>query len=68
MHHGAWFNPMKTPKGRIDVHGNSNTLTPDIPTSKLARGNNANTGMAQISKWAEELPPVTCFQQPVCKL
>ena len=68
VQHGAWFNPMKTPKGRIDVEGNSNALTIDKPTSKLARGNISSTGNVQVTKWTGELPPVTVFEQPRRKL
>ena len=68
VQHGAWFDPRKTPKGRIDVEGNSNSLTIDKPTSKLARGNVSSTGNVEVTKWTDELPPVTVFVQPRRKL
>lgn len=68
VQHGAWFDPQKTAKGRIDVQGNSNSLTMDKPTSKLARGNVSSTGIVQVSKWTEELPNVSVFVQPKRKL
>ena len=68
VQHGAWFDPKKTPKGRIDVEGNSNSLTIDKPTSKLARGNVSSTGNVEVTKWTDELPPVMVFVQPRRKL
>ena len=64
VHHGAWFDPQNLAEGRIDVHGNSNTLTMDVPTSKLACGNIASTANVEVSKWTKELPRVTVYEQP----
>ena len=38
LHHGAWFDPAVLDGKEIDVHGNPNSLTQDIPTSSLACG------------------------------
>ena len=62
--HGAWFEPENTPQGRIDVHGNANTLTIDVPTSKIARGNTANTANVSVTRWKGEIPPVLVHDQP----
>lgn len=64
IQHGAWFDPQKTAAGVVDVEGNSNSLTLDKPTSKLARGNISSTGIVQVSKWTEPLPAVKVFVQP----
>lgn len=64
IQHGAWFDPQKTAVGVVDVEGNSNSLTLDKPTSKLARGNISSTGIVQVSKWTEPLPFVKVFVQP----
>lgn len=68
VQHGAWFDPQNTAQGRIDVEGNSNSLTMDKPTSKLARGNVSSTGIVEVTKWTEELPTVSVFVQPRRKL
>jgi anaerobic selenocysteine-containing dehydrogenase len=62
--HGAWFEPENTPAGRIDVHGNANTIAIDVITSKIARGNVSSTGNVEVSLWKDEVPPVRIFNQP----
>ncbi len=64
VHHGAWFDPQTTENGRVDVHGNANSLTMDVPTSRLAQGNVASTGNVQVEKWTAELPDVAIWEQP----
>lgn len=64
VHHGAWFAPMDVNGRRIDVHGNSNTLTMDVPTSSLACGNIASTALVEVEKWKGELPRVYVYDQP----
>lgn len=64
VHHGAWFAPKDLPEGRIDIHGNSNTLTMDEPTSSLACGNIASTALVEVSKWTKELPDCYVYTQP----
>ena len=64
LHHGAWFDPQHVKGRRIDVHGNSNTLTMDEPTSKLACGNIASTANVEVSKWNGDIPPVSVYQAP----
>lgn len=64
VHHGAWYNPVKTEYGVVDVRGNSNTLVLDKPTSRLARGNLASTANVQVELWKGAVPPVTVYDQP----
>ena len=64
VHHGAWYDPQKTAEGLVDVHGNSNTLTMDEPTSNLACGNIASTALVEVERWQGELPPVKVFLAP----
>ncbi len=64
LHHGAWYNPVKTARGVVDVRGNSNTLTLDKPTSKLARGNLASTANVEVELWKGDVPAVTVYNQP----
>lgn len=67
VYHGAWYTPV-TIKGReIDVHGCTNTLTLNKPTSKLANGNIASTANVQVSKWTGELPEVYTWHEPAFK-
>ena len=66
VHHGAWYCPEEPgEEGSLDVHGCDNVLTIDIPSSKLACGNVANTSLVRIEKYdEEELPPVYVHHQP----
>ncbi len=64
VHHGAWFAPLDTDGLRVDVHGNSNTLTMDEPTSSLACGNIASTALVEVEKWTKALPRVYVYDQP----
>ena len=66
IHHGAWY-CLEEPgdEGSLDLHGCDNVLTIDIPSSKLACGNVANTSLVRIEKYdEEELPPVYVHHQP----
>ncbi len=67
VHHGAWYSPMKVNGREIDIHGNSNTLTLDKPTSKLANGNIASTANVRVTKWTGEVPPVYTWFEPTFK-
>ena len=64
IHHGAWYSPQKVHGHTIDVRGNSNTLTMDKPTSKLACGNIASTALVQVTKWTKELPHIEVYDAP----
>lgn len=68
VHHGAWYSPMKVNGREIDIHGNSNTLTLNKPTSKLANGNIASTANVQVSKWTGEVPVVYTWYEPGMKM
>ena len=61
LRHGAWYAPVETEDGTLDVRGNSNTLTLDEPTSKLACGNIASTALVEVSKWTGERHDVYVF-------
>ncbi|MGI9605711.1 MAG: molybdopterin-dependent oxidoreductase [Acidimicrobiales bacterium] len=65
MSTGAWFDPVDLPAGSTCVHGNPNTFTADIPTSRLAQGCTAHTCMVQVERFEGEAPPVTAFDPPV---
>lgn len=45
-------------------YGSANVLTLDIPTSKLANGNCAHTGLVNVEKYTGALPEVTAFTPP----
>ncbi len=61
---GAWFAPAETQHGLVDVHGSSNSLTQDIPTSSLAQGNVSNTILCQVEKWTGDIPEMYVWDQP----
>ncbi|MFY0595599.1 MAG: molybdopterin-dependent oxidoreductase [Cognatishimia sp.] len=65
---GAWLDLQETKQGRIDVHGNPNTLTIDKGTSGLAQGNIAHTTLVEIELWRDKLPDIRVFDPPsFCK-
>lgn len=65
VHHGAWYEPVKMTDGTLlDIHGNSNTLTMDIPTSDLACGNVASSGLVSVTKYTGKLSEIKVWDQP----
>ncbi len=62
---GAWYDPADpAQEGALDVHGNANMLTRDVPTSRVGQGNTAQTVLVQIEKFTGEAPPVSAFRPP----
>ncbi|MFK7841476.1 MAG: molybdopterin-dependent oxidoreductase [Sphingorhabdus sp.] len=62
---GSWYDPENADEEISHcVHGNPNTLTKDIGTSRLAQGPSAHSCLADIEKYEGELPPVQVFDQP----
>lgn len=53
VRHGAWYEPKEIDGRSIDVGGCSNTLTPDIPTSRFTCGNVASCGLADVEKYVQ---------------
>ena len=65
IRHGAWYDPEEPGEiGSLDVHGCDNVLTIDIPSSKLANGNVANSTQVKVERWTDELPRVRVWSQP----
>ena len=64
VRHGAWFDPQVVNGELIDVHGQANVLTADVPTSSLANGNNASTAVVQVSLWKGPVPQLKAFECP----
>lgn len=65
IRHGAWYDPVEPGKiGSLDAHGCDNVLTIDIPSSRLANGNVANSSLVKVEKFEDELPRVTVWEQP----
>ena len=62
---GAWYEPLDSSDPySLEIHGNPNTLTRDIGTSKLAQGPTAHSCLVEIELFAEALPEIRSFQQP----
>ncbi|TWP32578.1 molybdopterin-dependent oxidoreductase, partial [Leekyejoonella antrihumi] len=56
---GAWYDPIDpSDVNSLCVHGNPNTLTPDIGTSRLAQGCSGQHALVQIEKFEGPLPPI----------
>ncbi|MEF2074729.1 trimethylamine-N-oxide reductase TorA [Consotaella aegiceratis] len=65
LHEGGWLSPVEPGKvGSLDAYGDANCLAIDVGTSKLAQGNCGHTGVADIEKYAGDLPEVTVFAPP----
>jgi len=66
VHEGAWYDPDKPGEvGALCKHGNVNLVTLDKGTSKLARGNVANTVLVDVEKLPGRAPRVTAFTGPI---
>lgn len=63
MCQGSWYNPDK--KG-LCLHGDVNVLIADIPSSKLACGNQA-TALVEVEKYTKDIPALDLFRQPKFK-
>ncbi|MFC9458351.1 molybdopterin-dependent oxidoreductase [Streptomyces sp. NPDC056983] len=63
---GAWFDPAPdTPDSRpLCVHGNPNTLTADLPTSRLTQGCTGQQALVEMERYEGEPPPVTVRNPP----
>lgn len=53
MGHGAWYEPTHIGEMEIDAGGNTNTLTPDIETSRLSGGNVASGARVEVVGFAD---------------
>lgn len=51
---GAWLTP--TGNEGMDIAGNPNVLTPDVPTSQFSQGCSAYTCLVRIERYAGDLP------------
>jgi biotin/methionine sulfoxide reductase len=60
LHTGAWYDPVDG----MCIHGNPNTLTQDVGTSRLGQGPSAQSCLVQIEMWREPLPPVRVHDAP----
>ncbi|MEU6764057.1 molybdopterin-dependent oxidoreductase [Streptomyces sp. NPDC046853] len=62
---GAWFDPAPGDDGPpLCVHGNPNTLTADIPSSRLTQGCTGQHALVQAARYEGAAPPVTVRQPP----
>ncbi|MCM2477263.1 molybdopterin-dependent oxidoreductase [Rhizobium sp. CG5] len=59
---GAWFTP--TGNNGLEISGNPNVLTLDVPTSKFGQGCSAHTCIVSIEPYVGEVPDaITHYQQ-----
>lgn len=58
---GGWYDP---DENGLCKYGSANVLTLDIPTSKLANGNCAHTGLVNVEKFKGTPPEITAFSAP----
>ena len=64
---GAWYDPDWESDINCCKHGNPNTLTADIPTSKPGQGPSAMTCLVEIERAKGEVSEVTAFDPPPIK-
>jgi trimethylamine-N-oxide reductase (cytochrome c) len=64
LNEGGWYDPVEPgTTGALDAYGSANVLTVDKGTSKLAQGNCGHTAIADVEKYAGEVPTVKVFSQ-----
>ncbi|WP_079132630.1 molybdopterin-dependent oxidoreductase [Streptomyces nanshensis] len=69
---GAWFDPVPDPVREaagepgalLCVHGNPNTLTADVPTSRLTQGCTGQHALVQAERYQGRPPPVAVREPP----
>ncbi|EME17568.1 molybdopterin-dependent oxidoreductase [Rhodococcus triatomae] len=65
---GAWYDPLDpSDPNSMCVHGNPNVLTPDVGTSRLARGCTGQHVLVEIERFAGDLPPIRAYEPPVIR-
>ncbi|MFF0813982.1 molybdopterin-dependent oxidoreductase [Rhodococcus sp. NPDC003318] len=65
---GAWYDPLDpADPNSLCVHGNPNVLTPDVGTSRLARGCTGQHVLVQIERFDGALPPIRAYDPPVVR-
>ncbi len=62
---GAWYDPLDpSDPNSMCVHGNPNVLTPDVGTSRLARGSTGQHVLVEVERFEGELPPIRAYEPP----
>lgn len=60
---GAWYQPVESAQGLLDIAGNPNTLTRDAPASAFSGGCAAHTCLVAIARYTGDAPLPT-FERP----
>ena len=61
---GAWYDPADDSEQALCMHGNSNVLTRDQGTSKLAQGPSSATALVEVERWTGPVAAVRAFDPP----
>ena len=65
---GAWYDPLDpSDPNSMCVHGNPNVLTPDVGTSRLARGSTGQHVLVEVERFEGELPPIRAYEPPTVR-
>ena len=65
VNEGGWYDPVEPgAENALCAYGDVNTLSPDLGTSKLAQANCGHTVLADVERFAGDLPEVTVFDTP----
>ncbi|HET6741302.1 MAG TPA: molybdopterin-dependent oxidoreductase [Kribbella sp.] len=63
---GAWYDPLDPADPHSPcVHGNPNTLTRDVGTSRLAQACAGQLTGVQVEAWRGPVPPVAAYEPPI---
>lgn len=60
---GAWYQPIWSAEGPLDIAGNPNTLTLDVPASAFSGGCAAHTCLVSIARY-DGNAPLPSFEKP----
>lgn len=61
---GAWFDPLDSLGGVLELAGNPNVLTRDVGTSSLAQGPSAHTCLVEVEKYSGDAPSPRVYEPP----
>ncbi|WP_137873266.1 molybdopterin guanine dinucleotide-containing S/N-oxide reductase [Rhodococcus sp. Q] len=65
---GAWYDPLDpSDPNSMCVHGNPNVLTPDVGTSRLARGSTGQHVLVEVERFEGEVPPIRAYEPPTVR-
>lgn len=62
---GAWYDPVEQDGRVICQHGNPNTVTRDVGSSKLGQGSTGQLCCVNVARWTGQVAPIRAYDPPV---